>query len=366
MEEKILLVEDDPALVDLLSYELDSLGYQFKIANDGTSGLNLAQTENPDLILLDVQLPGEMDGYQICEVLQKDDHTSGIPVIFITARGTLDDKLSGFAAGGTDYLTKPFTMAEFKARVKAVLHRRQVEQGRAQAVIDQYRKNLAQNMSHELLTPMSKVLGALDLISHIVPREDETDLGQLLNLAREGAYELHRLLEDLLLLNAITEETIKPFYQPLDLASVVQLSLDQVKTGYKPKNLHFQVDVASGNLIYILRKHAYNILSHLLDNACKFSPKRATISIFAEPVGVDGIKIYVKDEGPGIDQVYQSRIFDKFFQIDMSTTRMQHGLGVGLFIAQTIARHYGGEITVESRSGQGSTFCFYLPNHQTS
>lgn len=121
MSKQILIVEDDPFLREWVSYELETEGYIVSLAADGFSGLAQAQAQNrPDLILLDVQLPG-MDGFTLCRTLQTNPYTSNIPVVFLTARAAMEDKLTGFNTGGIDYLTKPFKMTELKARIKNFL-----------------------------------------------------------------------------------------------------------------------------------------------------------------------------------------------------------------------------------------------------
>jgi len=121
MHEHILVVEDDASLRDWINFELNYDGYQISQAADGPSAITYVDTEPElDLILLDVQLPG-MDGFQICSYIQQIPSMAAVPVIFLTARTSLDDKLNGFAAGAVDYLTKPFKMAELKARIQALL-----------------------------------------------------------------------------------------------------------------------------------------------------------------------------------------------------------------------------------------------------
>jgi sigma-B regulation protein RsbU (phosphoserine phosphatase) len=128
MTNRILYVEDDPFLRDWVDYELSTEGYQVALASDGESGLqNAHSSEQPDLIILDIGLP-EMDGFQLCRALQQDTATANIPIIFLSARNAIDDRLRGFQLGGLDYLPKPFAMAELKARIQAGLRRQQLGQ----------------------------------------------------------------------------------------------------------------------------------------------------------------------------------------------------------------------------------------------
>ena len=119
MKHKILLIDDDPTLLDLLSQYLVDAGYEVFAAPNGTAGLRLAYNERPDLVLLDVMMPG-MDGWEICARLRE---MTTVPIVMITAKSSENDKLRGFRLGVDDYVTKPFSFAELVARVQAVLAR---------------------------------------------------------------------------------------------------------------------------------------------------------------------------------------------------------------------------------------------------
>ena len=119
MAEKILVVDDEPALQDTLSYNLQRQGYEVLLAGDGAQALELARKEHPDLIILDIMLPG-MDGFEVCRVLRQE---MGTPVLMLTARDDEIDRVVGLEVGADDYLTKPFSMRELLARIKAMLRR---------------------------------------------------------------------------------------------------------------------------------------------------------------------------------------------------------------------------------------------------
>ena len=120
MEKKILIVEDEQNIVDILSFNLEREGYDTIEAYDGPTGLKLALEENPDLILLDLMLPG-MDGFDVCRQIRRAGHAT--PILMLTAREEEADKVLGLELGADDYITKPFSMRELLARVKANLRR---------------------------------------------------------------------------------------------------------------------------------------------------------------------------------------------------------------------------------------------------
>ena len=123
MNERILIIEDDPAILKLLQRGLTYEGYQVDIATDGRSGLNLARDRHPDLVILDWMLPG-MDGLEVCRRLR----TGGsLPILMLTAKDTIQDRVQGLDAGADDYLVKPFNLDELLARIRALLRRTQTE-----------------------------------------------------------------------------------------------------------------------------------------------------------------------------------------------------------------------------------------------
>ena len=122
MKEKILNVEDEKDIIKMLEYNLKKEGFRVVDARDGEDALDLANRENPDLILLDLMLPG-MDGLEVCKALKKENKTGSIPVIMLTAKSQESDKVVGLELGADDYVTKPFSPRELIARIKAVMRR---------------------------------------------------------------------------------------------------------------------------------------------------------------------------------------------------------------------------------------------------
>ncbi|SEF68964.1 two-component system, OmpR family, alkaline phosphatase synthesis response regulator PhoP [Caloramator fervidus] len=120
--EKILIIDDELHIIELLKYNLEANGYKAFYALNGKEGLRLASEKKPDLILLDVMLP-EMDGFDVCKEIKKNEDTSNIPIIMLTAKSEEFDKILGLELGADDYITKPFSIRELLARVKAVLRR---------------------------------------------------------------------------------------------------------------------------------------------------------------------------------------------------------------------------------------------------
>jgi two-component system alkaline phosphatase synthesis response regulator PhoP len=134
--EKILIIEDEHDVADLLAYNLSKEGYQPFVAHEGVTGLRRSQEFHPDLVILDLMLPG-MDGWEVFRRLRKERETAHTPVIMLTARGDEADKVLGLELGADDYITKPFSLREVMARIKTVLRRKDSEKDRDQPEVIQ-------------------------------------------------------------------------------------------------------------------------------------------------------------------------------------------------------------------------------------
>jgi len=171
MSASILYVEDDPSLRELVAYELSTDGYRIETASDGASGLAAASRAGQlDLILLDVQLPG-MTGFEISRKLQEDPRTAAVPIIFLTARSTLEDRLTGFESGGVDYLAKPFAMPELKARINALLRQHQnARQQEAMSASGEMAEAAA--IQRHLIERITPRVAGLEIFSHCRPAKE--------------------------------------------------------------------------------------------------------------------------------------------------------------------------------------------------
>ncbi len=359
MSDTVLVVEDDNDLRDWIVYELEADGYSVQAVCDGVEAIQTAEISH-SLILLDVQLP-KLSGFEVCQQLRMAPNTADIPVIFLTACSGLDDKLTGFESGGIDYITKPFSMTELKARMKAVLRTRTIERERAEKRLEKYKAELAQNLSHELRTPMSIILGALDIMDHTVAQKNLNELNSVLNTAHLGAYRLYWMIQDLLMVNKLAQKQVPAFHSPTELLNAVETVVDQLRMKYATYDIKIEVDVSGAETVYMLHTHLTDVLRHLIDNGCKFSNRGGTVRIKVVSLGKNGFKILVQDAGVGISPDYFDLIFERFYQIDMSATRPAQGMGIGLFVVKQLADLYGGETTVMSEEGTGSVFSFSMP-----
>ena len=199
---RVLIVDDEVANVELLARRLEAIGCQTQMASSGEVALTLARTEQPDLILLDVMMPG-IDGWQTCRRLKSQVETAGIPVIFVTARDRSEDVSKGFEAGGIDYIAKPIEPMELAARVRSALFTKRLQDDLRKANTDlqrmeQARKELVGMLGHDIRNLANSVVAFMQLvrIGQLEPGRMEYD--ELLRLSESNISELLRLVNALL------------------------------------------------------------------------------------------------------------------------------------------------------------------------
>lgn len=358
----ILIVDDTLANLRLLSGILNGAGYAVRPALSGALAVAAAETWAPDLVLLDINMPG-MDGYEVCRQLKADPDLARIPVIFLSALSETDDKLKAFEAGGVDYITKPFQRQEVCARVDTHLriHRLQVdleETIQQLHAANELRESLVHMIVHDLRSPLSGVLASLQLMERDWDSSDEEakeDLERAIDSSRAMSRMINSLLDvakmecgDLEVtrsesdLGLIAEEAVRVLS---GLARGVSVVIERPDVA-----VNVQVDEA-----LVVR-----VFENLLANALRYTPKDGVVTILVSSTPT-GARIEVTDTGIGIPEEFRSKIFEKFGQVEAREHRARAGTGLGLAFCKLAIEAHGGSIGVESKVGEGSTFWVDLP-----
>jgi CheY-like chemotaxis protein len=390
----ILIVDDTPENLQLLSATLLDRAYKVRGVINGKMAIRAARAGSPDLILLDIKMP-EMDGYEVCMQLKADPKTSEIPVIFISALDEVLDKVTAFQVGGVDFITKPFHVAEVLARIEhqltiqrlkkklldrntelqqEIIERKKAEEAAAAASLA--KSQFVANMSHELRTPLNAILGFTEVMSRDPFLGDE-NLENLRIINRSGQH-LLELINDVLDLSKIEAGIIALDERSFDLYQLLDTleEMFQIKAETKNLQLKFFVQPNVPQYIKTDEKKLRVCLINLLGNAIKFTldcgciclrvsleSKQPLAESEISPNSTSGepflILFEVEDTGVGIAAAEIDTLFDAFVQTEAGRNAAD-GTGLGLTITKKYVQIMGGDIGFKSILGEGTTVKFNI------
>ena len=356
----ILIVDDTPANLRLLSNMLSEQGFKVRSVINGPMALTAIRAAPPDLVLLDINMPG-MNGYEVCDQLKADPATREIPIIFISALDEVHDKVKAFTVGGVDYITKPFQFEEVLARVKTHLALRNLqrelmaeiaERDRLIAELDAY----AHTVAHDLKNPLTALVGFSSLLLKRFRRLTDEEIEQNLAMIAQNARKMTNIIDELLLLSSV-RKVDEVACEPLDMARIVAEAKSRLVDMVAESNALIEEPetwpVALGHAAWV-----EEVWANYLSNAIKYGGTPPHIRLGGE-VGPNGqARFWVQDNGPGLTAEECARLFTPFERLGQVRAK---GHGLGLSIVQRIVQKLGGKIGVESAPGAGSRFYFTLP-----
>jgi signal transduction histidine kinase len=366
----VLVVDDDPRNASLLCHILRSVGLKTAVATDGPTCLREVRADTPDLVLLDVMMPG-MDGYEVCRRLKADAGTRQVPVILVTALSSIQDRVRGLDAGADDFVSKPIHRLDMLARVRTQLRMKSLldevtesrdslaRQNDQLTQLENLRRDLFHMVVHDLKSPLAALELSVDLL-----RDQESarrnGLGEttIHNIA-DCSRQLGSLVRNILDVARLEESGIELHSAHFDFAGLSEASLRffQVIARNERKRIVVRSSPgaarAYGDLDVLGR-----VLENFVSNALRLSPEGSEIELSAEPADDGATCITVADRGPGVPESERLTIFDKFRS---GGTTSGHNHGLGLTYCKLAVEAHGGRIWVEPRPGGGSLFRFTLP-----
>ena len=360
---KILIVDDVVSNVLLLKILLTNEKFQVCTANCGNMCIEQARAEKPDLILLDVMMP-DISGFDTAVIMKKDPELKDIPIIFLTALNSPADLVKGFQVGANDFLSKPFNKEELLVRVMhqiaLVDAKRTIErQNRELMATISNRDKMYSVIAHDLRSPMASIRLVLNLVvASTTPDLVGPELFELLDKANKESEEVHDLLDNLLKWTKSQTGRLNVVMQDLDLNDIIPGVVDIFEMIAATKKIHLSYE-GSSVVVRADNDMLKTIVRNFMSNAVKFSPEDSTIEISVTTPDADFAKISVRDHGVGIAADRIGSIFHK--GETTYGTGGEEGSGLGLQLCQDFARKIGGDVTVESAEGEGSTFSVLVP-----
>lgn len=413
----LLIVDDTPANLGVIASHLEDSGFDIVIAQSGEDGLKRAQRTLPDLILLDVMMPG-IDGFETCRRLKANPQTADIPVIFMTALAETTDKVSGFEAGGVDYITKPIQIAEVLVRINTHLGLRAAQRQllernaalqqeveirrQAEAALEKTNQHLARTIETLERTQAQLVLAAkvagLGAIVTGIAHELNTPIGVAMLTASSLDADVQRMqqLQPRLGEDKVKKESLDRLYKNVGeelslldsslhragdlIRKFKMVAIDQLDSRTRVFDLNqlvhqtvseFQIQATTNHRIDIQIAPAIaisgypgaleQVLNNLLSNAVQHafdSASGGSILIEGSPTNNDWVTLTISDNGKGIPPERVTRIFDPFYTTQLG----KGGSGFGLYAVYNQITHLmGGRINVESTPGKGTRFVLEMP-----
>jgi two-component system, sensor histidine kinase and response regulator len=354
----ILLIDDKAANLAVLSEMLKQQGWEIMAARNGETGLKIAAEGQPDLILLDVQMP-DVNGFEICMRLKKLPETKDIPVIFTTILSDLDNKIEGFRLGAVDYIAKPFEEAEVLARVNSHLrlHRLQQDLQAERAALRDKNAELeafSHTVSHSLKNPLARIESlATTLLQN---KGNNASVSAMLSLIQASAQQGRAATEALLKLAEVSQLDVLHTRVAVDVKQAAQKALSDLQTEIQQSGaqIHWRDQSWPPALGYA--PWIQEIWRNYLDNALKYSGHPPVLEIGARHTE-HYVEYSLQDNGAGLDADTQAQLFQPFMRFEQ--TRAE-GNGLGLSIVRRICVRLGGDAGLVTTPGQGCYFYFRL------
>ena len=361
----VLVVDDTPGNLRVLVESLSNRGLKVLVATDGKSAIERATYGQPDLILLDVIMPG-IDGFETCRIFKEKPETRDIPVIFMTALSDTSQKVKAFEVGAVDYVTKPFEEEELIARVDAHLTIRQLQadllrRNHQLEELNQLKNEFLGMAAHDIRNPLTTILAASGLLEMTAANTTPGQLAKLSQQIQSAGNRVQTLLTNLLDVNAIDSGARHINIQPIDVASVLEQTATRHETSAQDKDIRLMQDLEpNGDCILADNTAIGQILDNLVSNAIKYSEPHKTVWITSQR-SQKRISVSVRDEGPGLSKEDLGKMFKKFARLTPRPTAGETSTGLGLWIVKELVQSMQGTIRCESVLGQGTSFIVDFP-----
>jgi signal transduction histidine kinase len=387
---RVLHIEDDPRNRLLVRKLLAAEGHEIIDATDGLEGVRCALSARPDLVLVDLNIPG-LDGYEVTLRLRSEPSLSGVPIVAITAEG---DRDTSFAVGCDGFIQKPIDARSFATVVRQYLsgHREpytssadatgerlrlqshrivvHLEQKVAELSgandrlreVERLRTEFYRNISHELATPMTPIVGYLRMLLDEELGPINKPQTKAMRAMDDCVRRLRGTLDNLIDVTGLETGKMRFLHREYDFLDMVRRGVASFADAFAERHLTVLEETPRGPLpAYGDSDRLGRAVSQLLDNAAKFTPQGGVVGVRVRVLEAH-YEVLVADSGPGVPPERADRVFDPFYQVDGSTTRVHGGVGVGLAIARRVARGLGGDVkmtggaTVEGQYLTGAAF----------
>jgi len=371
-ETTILIVDDIPGNVDVLRKTLEVEGYSISMAPSGEVALKIAPKIKPDLILMDVMMPG-MDGFETCRKLKEDTVFENTPIIFVTGKAETEDVVDAFKSGGADYITKPFRDEEVLARVGTHLKLIQTIKTNECLVTDLKRavlnlesaqqESLAKSqflgrMSHELHTPLNAIIGFSELLSMRERDPLNEEQSESVDEIKKAGKHLLNLVDQVLEINKIDSGELKCVSQKVSLDAIISEAITSMSDLAEGECVSFDNLIDKDREIFVNGdpEKIRPVFLNVLENAIRYNKKGGKVALSLTQEGPEKICVAIRDTGDGIPEDKYEKIFDPLYRLENHVKNCIDGVGVGLTVVKKYMTIMNGRVYVESKLGIETCF----------
>ena len=356
----VLIIDDEPIARAGLEALLAGEGYRLEFATNGQEGLAMAAGLVPDVILLDIMMP-DMDGYEVCRQLRDTPRLRSIPIIIISALSDKESLVRGLDAGADEFLSKPVTGLELRARVRSMLRIRR--QHKELQRLLQWREQFVNMLVHDMRTPLQVIMSYADLLLSEAPLT--TEHREWAELIDTNADRLNRLLTEMLIMAKMEKGQFALNQTTVELSQLLRSAYQHHRGVAGERTIHLQLEVPNQPVYGWVDANLFvRVLDNLLSNALKFSSPDSEVTLrLLLPVAEDKhLYIQILDQGPGIPEEDRERIFNPFEIVALRQKGLPQ-IGLGLPFCKLAVEAHKGRLWVESNQPTGSIFVIELGAH---
>lgn len=363
---RVLVVDDDAILLEVMREQLMSLGWDAVCAENGKAALSILLRETVDLAVIDISMP-ELDGFGLLQQLRQNPRTVDLPVIVCTSHNDREAIDRAYRLGATSFLTKPINWPQFLHHAQFVMRNGDTERALRAANVEAQSASRTKSamfrvLSHEMKTPLTALIGLTTVIDRQLRGKCDASVSQQLAHVVEASQRLNAIVSDVMLLAKAASGNPQQQFEVTSLDEI----LAEGQSGFKAKAAQRRIRLLVRpmerpvHLTCDLRL-MHQAVSKLIDNAIKFSFDSGTVELWGHVRANGAIVISIKDDGPGLTPSKLKDCLQPFMQENSSYGRPAEGLGLGLPIAKAICEAHGGELAIQTAAGHGLVAAIVLP-----